>query len=58
MYPRNPSSPTSESKKMAKREQLASLLVNKFRTKFRINIVEQRDLDDKITQAVYDMVLN
>jgi hypothetical protein len=37
---------------------LASLLVNKFRTKFRINIVEQRDLDDKITQAVYDMVLN
>lgn len=38
MYPKNTNSPTAEDKKFAKREQLASLIINKFRNKFRINL--------------------
>jgi hypothetical protein len=56
MYPKNPTSPTSEEKKFAKREQLASLIINKFRNKFRINLALQRELDEKISEAVYEMV--
>ena len=59
MYPKSNSSPTSlESKKLAKREQLVTLLINKFRNKFRINLGTQQDLDEQIAREVIDLVMS
>jgi len=56
MYPKNVSTPTKDEKKFAKREQLATLIINKFRNKFKINLQLQKEIDDKICDEVYEMV--
>jgi DNA-directed RNA polymerase specialized sigma24 family protein len=45
-----------ECKKQQKREQLAALLINKFRNKYRINLASEKDLDDLVQKAVSDMI--
>ena len=46
----------ADSKRAAKRDQLASLLINKFRNKFNINITSERDLDERICKEVQTLV--
>lgn len=43
-------------KKQQKRDQLISLLVNKFRNKYLISLQTERSLDEKIQAAVIEMV--
>ena len=66
MYPRQISQPHKNSnlssafidqKKLAKREQLADLLINKFRNKYNLNVSAERDLDNKITTLVSKVVI-
>jgi len=43
-------------KKQQKRDQLISLLVNKFRNKYLISLQNERSLDEQIQAAVIEMV--
>ncbi len=43
-------------KKQQKREQLAALLVNKFRNKYQISLSSEKALDDLVQSAVSEMV--
>jgi len=54
MYPKQSQSKYNhqEDKKQAKREQLAQLLINKFRNKFQVNPNTERDLDALIQDEV------
>lgn len=49
-------SQSGDHKRAAKRDQLASLLINKFRNKFAINITNERDLDERICKEVNTLV--
>lgn len=60
MYPKNSSQALNKSidfKKQAKREQLANLLINKFRNKYDINPVTEKKLDDQICEQIKELVL-
>ena len=66
MYPRqisqphkntNMSSAIFDQKKLAKREQLADLLINKFRNKYSVNIHEEREIDGIIKLEVSRFIL-
>ena len=50
MYPKQSQSKFNhnDEKKQAKREQLAQLLINKFRNKYAVNPTTERDLDTLI----------
>ena len=52
MYPKSSLTlnKSTDSKKQAKREQLANLLINKFRNKYQINPVTERKLDEMICE--------
>jgi hypothetical protein len=45
-----------EDKKQQKREQLAALLINKFRNKYRINLANEKELDDLVQKSVSEMI--
>jgi hypothetical protein len=60
MYPKQTKNNLNEStdfKKQAKREQLATLLITKFRNKYQINLMTERKLADAIHEQVNKMVL-
>ena len=54
MYPKQSQSKFNhnDEKKQAKREQLAQLLINKFRNKYAVNPTTERDLDTLIQDEV------
>lgn len=62
MYPRQPAfssdlaSQSSRSRTLSKREQIARLLINKFRHSFSVNSQTERALDHQISDAVHDMI--
>jgi hypothetical protein len=43
-------------KKQQKRDQLAALLINKFRNKYQVNLSNEKSLDDLIWNCVSEMV--
>jgi hypothetical protein len=45
-------------KKQIKREQLAQLLINKFRNKYNINSATEKDLDTLIQDEVKQLILH
>ena len=59
MYPKQSQtkSQAQDDKKQAKREQLAQLLINKFRNKYSINPSTERDLDTLIQDEVKQLIL-
>jgi hypothetical protein len=66
MYPRqpnfgqssnySPSSAGSMARSASKREQVAKLLITKFRNKFSVNLNAEAELDAQIVESVHSMV--
>lgn len=51
MYPK-PSSSRSSSSQVGRREQLTDLLMNKFRSKYHVNLSTERDIDNEIRKEI------
>lgn len=63
MYPKQPPTRSQlndsmDFKKQIKREQLAQLLINKFRNKYNINSATEKDLDTLIQDEVKQLILH
>lgn len=57
MYPKHSSANSTHSSKSHTRQQLAELLINKFRTKYNVKVGSEYALDRRIEQEV-TQVLN
>lgn len=61
MYPKQPSFQIASSTAQArqqKREQVARLLISKFRNKFNINMATEQSLDTKLIELINTLVKN